>query len=60
MLSFGLSEEATLALSNAWDVYFSLKGGNETKAQDAAFMDKIKKDYEKIVSEALDSQPTQY
>ena len=53
-------EEATLALSNAWDVYFSLKGGNETKAQDAAFMDKIKKDYEKIVSEALDSQPTQY
>ena len=46
-------EEATLALSKAWEVYFSLKGGSETKAQDAAFMDKIRKDYEKIVSEAL-------
>jgi len=41
-------------------VIIKQKGGNETKAQDAAFMDKIKKDYEKIVSEALDSQPTQY
>ena len=48
-------EEATLALSKAWDVYYSLKGGNETNAQNAAFMDKIRKDYEKIVSEALDT-----
>ncbi|CAL6404489.1 unnamed protein product [Bathycoccus prasinos] len=48
-------EEATLALSKAWDVYYSLKGGNETNAQNAAFMDKIRKDYEKIVSEALDA-----
>ena len=46
-------EEATLALSKAWEVYFSLKGGNETKTQDGAFMDKIRKDFEKIVSEAL-------
>ena len=48
-------EEVTLALSKAWDVYYSLKGGNETNAQNAAFMDKIRKDYEKIVSEALDA-----
>ena len=46
-------EEATLALSKAWEVYFSLKGGNETKTQDGAFMVKIRKDFEKIVSEAL-------
>ena len=34
---------------------FRCIGGNETNAQNAAFMDKIRKDYEKIVSEALDA-----
>jgi hypothetical protein len=50
-------EDATMALSRAWDVYFAIRGnGDATKEHDAEFMQKIRQDYEKIVREALDVQ----
>jgi hypothetical protein len=46
-------EDATLALSKAWDIYFAIRKGDKTKERDAADMQKIREDYEKIVREAL-------